>query len=255
MYLMYVDESGDCGLVNSPTRYFILSGLIVHETRWRDCLDRLTRFRLYLRQRYSIHLREELHAAELVSRPGLLARLKRSDRLAVIRAFANQLAAMRDFSMISIVVDKAGKPRDYDVFANAWTAIVRRFEAALTDRGLSGSPNAEDQGFILCDSTDAGKLMFLLRSLHQYQPLPDAKGGGVVADRARRQYVIEDACHLDSEHSYFVQAVDLVAFLLYQKLAPSRYMKKRQAYNYFGHLQSIAYQTAARGESDGVIYV
>ncbi|MBK7203929.1 MAG: DUF3800 domain-containing protein [Anaerolineae bacterium] len=30
MYLMYVDESGDCGLTNSPTRYFVLTGLILN---------------------------------------------------------------------------------------------------------------------------------------------------------------------------------------------------------------------------------
>ena len=28
---MYVDESGDVGLVGSPTRYFVLVGLVVHE--------------------------------------------------------------------------------------------------------------------------------------------------------------------------------------------------------------------------------
>jgi hypothetical protein len=30
MYFMYVDESGDPGLVGSPTRYFTLSGLVIH---------------------------------------------------------------------------------------------------------------------------------------------------------------------------------------------------------------------------------
>jgi len=255
MYLMYVDESGDCGLVNSPTRYFVLSGLIVHETRWRDCLARLTRFRHYLRQRYDLNLRDEFHAGDLIFRPGALARLKRSDRLAMIRAYANQLATMPDLSLISVVVDKQSKPRGYDVFGSAWTAIVRRFEAALTDRALPGSFREEDQGFILCDSTDAAKLMLLLRSMHHYEPLPDAKGAEVVADSARRQYVIEDACHLDSAHSYFIQAADLAAFLLYQKLAPSRYIKKRQAYNYFGHLKPIACRATGRWESDGVIYV
>jgi len=35
MFLMYVDESGDTGLTNSPVDYFVLSGLIIHELRWR----------------------------------------------------------------------------------------------------------------------------------------------------------------------------------------------------------------------------
>ena len=45
MYLMYVDESGDVGLVNSPTRYFVLVGLVLHELRWQQTKDELINFR------------------------------------------------------------------------------------------------------------------------------------------------------------------------------------------------------------------
>jgi len=33
LYLLYVDESGDTGLTGSQSRYFILSGFVVHELR------------------------------------------------------------------------------------------------------------------------------------------------------------------------------------------------------------------------------
>ena len=49
MYLMYVDESGDTGLANSPTRYFVLSGIVVHESRWREFINALVAFRRTLR--------------------------------------------------------------------------------------------------------------------------------------------------------------------------------------------------------------
>jgi Protein of unknown function (DUF3800) len=39
MYLMYVDESGDPGLNNSPTRYFTLTGMVVHEQRWHETVN------------------------------------------------------------------------------------------------------------------------------------------------------------------------------------------------------------------------
>jgi hypothetical protein len=35
MFLMYVDESGDPGLINSPTRYYVLSGLVPDWSRMR----------------------------------------------------------------------------------------------------------------------------------------------------------------------------------------------------------------------------
>ncbi|WP_412728960.1 DUF3800 domain-containing protein [Geobacillus stearothermophilus] len=64
MYLVYVDESGDTGLVKSPTRYFILSALIVHESNWNKFIDDIIEFRKRLRDNYKFKLREEIHAAE-----------------------------------------------------------------------------------------------------------------------------------------------------------------------------------------------
>jgi Protein of unknown function (DUF3800) len=54
MYLMYVDESGDTGLGRSPTNYFALSGIIVHESRWREFINQLIAFRKTLRAVYSL---------------------------------------------------------------------------------------------------------------------------------------------------------------------------------------------------------
>jgi len=45
MYFFYVDESGDTGLVNSPSRYFVLSGIVVHELKWHDTLEAIIAFR------------------------------------------------------------------------------------------------------------------------------------------------------------------------------------------------------------------
>lgn len=43
MYLMYVDESGDYGMPadGSPSNLFCLSGLVVHELRWRETMSDL----------------------------------------------------------------------------------------------------------------------------------------------------------------------------------------------------------------------
>ena len=109
MYLMYVDESGDSGLPTngSPTRYFCLSGLVVHELRWRDVLDELTQFRRWVRRRYGVQLEDELHHAEMVGKQKKLAAsikaLPKHQRLAILRNHADQLARIHDFSLINIV--------------------------------------------------------------------------------------------------------------------------------------------------------
>jgi hypothetical protein len=64
---MYVDESGDTGLVRSPTRYFALSGIVVHESSWRDFINGLIAFRRTLKSVYGLPVRAEMHASEFIT--------------------------------------------------------------------------------------------------------------------------------------------------------------------------------------------
>jgi hypothetical protein len=48
---MYVDESGDTGLVNSNSDFFALSGLVVHELRWHEFISRLVEIRSQLKNK------------------------------------------------------------------------------------------------------------------------------------------------------------------------------------------------------------
>ena len=57
MYLMYVDESGDTGLVGSPSQYFILSGLVVHELNWKSTFEDLKCLRRDLKNRFNLLMR------------------------------------------------------------------------------------------------------------------------------------------------------------------------------------------------------
>src|SRR5262245_62058296 len=110
MYIMYADESGDAGLANSPTRYFILSGMVVHELRWHETLSRLVDFRLRIRSRFGLLMKDEIHAGKMITRPGPLVRIRRNDRLAIIRHFLDELAGMTFINFINVRVDKHGKP-------------------------------------------------------------------------------------------------------------------------------------------------
>lgn len=105
MYLMYVDESGDTGISNSPTRYFVLTGLIIHELRWQALLDELIVFRRQLRNSTGLKLREEIHAAEMINSPGDLIRIPRNIRLDILKKCLDWIVLQRDCNLISIIVD------------------------------------------------------------------------------------------------------------------------------------------------------
>ncbi len=251
MFLMYVDESGDCGIAKSRTDYFVLSGLVVHELRWLECLNQLVDFRQRMRAAFGLKLREEIHAGAYLTRPGSLIRIKKNDRLTILRLFAEELASMESLSAINVIVDKSGKPDDYDVFENAWRALIQRFQNTISHRNFPGPTNPDERGILFPDDTDNKKLRVLLRKMRKYNPIPN---------RARQGYrdmplasIIEDPNFRRSDDSYFVQAADLVAFTLYQKHAPNCYIRKKGARNYFDKLEPILCKVASKSDPYGLV--
>ncbi len=256
MYLMYVDESGDAGhLPGSPTRHFILTGLVVHELAWRQCLERLIEFRRTMRLVFGLKLREEIHASEFVTRPGSLRRIKKHDRLAVLRLFAKMLATVPDFNVINVVVDKQGKSADYDPFEKAWTALIQRFENTVSYRNFSGPRNPDDRGMILPDRTDDKRLTQLVRRMRRWNPVPNQPQFGQGYRDLRLTRIIEDPSFRESDHSYFIQACDLIAYLLRQRIRPNQYMRTKSGHRYFELLAPILCTRASSSDPLGIVHL
>jgi hypothetical protein len=252
MYLIYVDESGDAGLTNSPTRYFVLSGLVIHESKWRDTLTALINFRLGLRSKFGLLLREEIHAGAMLSHPGKMVRIKKNDRLTIIRHLLDEVAALSDFRVVSVRIDKQGKPDGYDVFENAWRVLIQRFENTLTHQNFPGC-QLTDHGIIFCDETDAVTLRNVYRKMRVFNPIPNDQFHGIGYRQMPLTKIIEDPSVRNSEHSYFIQAVDAVAWATYQRSAPSSYVRQKGAKNYFRRLDPVLLKVATRHNQFGIV--
>lgn len=263
MYLMYVDESGDSGLPSdgSPTRYFCLSGLVVHELRWQDVLSALTLFRRWVRRRYNIQLEDELHHAEMVGKQKKLAAsitsLAKHQRLAVVRNHADELARIHDLSIVNIVVDKAtGKITDKElVFRGAWYRLFQRFENTIQRHNFPGPSNPSDRGIVFPDRTDGERLRRYMNQMRVRNPIriPGQTAGSFSYDDRPIQSLIEDPIVRDSHHSYFVQAADLCAFLLKQHIEPSGFMMKHGGGAYFRRLDPILCKVASFSDPLGIV--
>lgn len=240
---MYVDESGDKGLIGSPTRYFVLSGLVVHELRWHDTLNALIAFRRRMRAAFGLKLREEIHSGSMLTRPGPLVRIRRNDRLAIIRHLLDELAAIGHITLINVRVDKLGKPAGYDPFTKGWEALIQRFENTINRRNFAGPSNPDDKGLIFCDDTDGRALRHLYRRMRTHNPIPNQFGAGY--RQAPLVRIVEDPNNRDSEHSYFIQAADASAFALYQWYCPSAYVRNKGARKYFERLAPILCKVAS----------
>lgn len=254
MYLMYVDESGDTGLVNSPTRYFILTGIVFHELRWANILSDLVLFRKALRDTKGLKLREEIHAKDFINKPGALMRIKRNDRVDILKKCINWLNSQPDVSVFSVIVDKHGK--NVDIFELAWNALIMRFENTIRNKNFPGPQNSDDRGIVLSDNTDGDKLTKLIRRMRHFNTIPNTGalyGGGY--RNMKLQYLIEDPILRDSANSLMHQIADVVAYMIRQKYEPNSYMKKKSGQTMYEKLENVALKVASKSNAFGLVEI
>jgi Protein of unknown function (DUF3800) len=251
MYLMYVDESGDPGLVGSPTQHFVLSGMVMHELRWREFIEQILAFRRRMKSTYGLGVRDEIHAAEFIRSSGSI-HLPRNIRFLILRHFAVELARMNWLSITNVVVDKNGKPPEYDVFENAWKVLFQRFENTLAYRNFPGPQNPDDLGIVICDDTNGGKLSKLMRRMGSYNPIPNQQHAGQGFRNMPIKKVIEDP---NSKNSHPIQAADLCAYLLFQHLKPNGFMRRKGGQNLFKQLEPILNKKASSKNAMGIVMI
>lgn len=154
-----------------------------------------------MRDQYGLYMREELHASAMINDPGNMVRIKRHDRLAIIREFADELAQIDDLNVINVVVDKQGKPANYNVFERAWQALIQRFENTISYRNFRGLHNLDERGLVIPDNADGKKLIQIIRRMRRYNPVPSRSEYGEGYRNLLLQTVVEDPWLRDSAES------------------------------------------------------
>lgn len=252
MYLLYVDESGDVGLQNSPTRYFILSAIVVNEMKWRDTLQELVKFRRMLRDTKGLKLRDEIHSSVFINKPGELKRIKRNDRLDIMKKCIDWINAQPYLNVFSVVVDKQGKA--IDIFELAWNTLINRFEKTLHHSNFNGSQNSDDTGMIISDNTEGEKLRKLVRKMRHYNTVPNKKGLYNSGYRnIKIEKVIEDPVLRDSRQSLILQMNDVIAYCVRQKYEPNGYMKKKGGHNFYKRLDKVVTKKVSNSNDFGIV--
>lgn len=251
MYLMYVDESGDTGLAAGGSSHFALTGLIVHESRWRDLVDVLMKFRRTMRDAHNLPVRMEIHASQYLRHPPV-ANMLPHVRIAILRNLLDELAQFSDISITGVVIKKTGKPSSYDVFDNAWKILFQRFENTLKNGNFPGA-HRSDYGIVFTDATNGQKLTRLMRRMAVHNPISNQQWAGPGYRQLPIRRVIEDPHGKDSRQSYLVQAVDVTAYFLMQKYAPNKRIRKSGATNYYDRLRPILNVKASGKNPLGIV--
>ena len=254
MYLMYVDESGDVGKNNSPTKYFVLSAIVFHESRWRATLENLVDFRRMLRDNKGLKLRDEIHCTNFINRPGELKSIKRNDRLDIIKKCIDWINNQAHLNVFSVVINKEG--RTDDIFELAWSILTMRFENTIRSNNFSGPQNPDDKGMILSDNTEGEKLRKLIRRMRHFNTVPNMKEhyqGGY--RNIKLEYIIEDPVFRDSQHSLIHQMTDVVAYCVRQRYEPNAYMKKKGGHNFYKRLSDVATKQVTKNNNYGIVEI
>lgn len=243
---MYVDESGDPGVSAGGSKHFILSGLILHQDEWDKYLQRLKSFRKAIKTTYDLNQRTEIHAAELV-RPKKLEEYKKitkTNRIKILTDYSNQIPVIfNDAFILNICIDKGNYPIGSSVFELGWKRLLQRYDTFL-------KKDAKDKGIVISDATDSLKLMHIHRKMRVYNPIPSLYTGfrNLPTDN-----IIEDILPGLSHHSYFIQTVDVLAYILYNREYPKTSLKKFNMDRLFDNVEPILLKKASSNDPMGIV--
>ncbi|MDE2471925.1 MAG: DUF3800 domain-containing protein [Bradyrhizobium sp.] len=257
MRFLYVDESGDPGTWDPkrppdkrPSQHYILSGLIVKDSDWRNYLLAIVDVRRQLKASYGLPARLELHGAELF-RPATAAYkgIKRIVRRAIYRdaltLFAARLTGSR---LVNIHLDKANpkyaSSSAADIQTLAWSRMLQRFNTELTVN--------RDLGIVFADDTNEEKIRGLLRKMRVYNPVPSRFGGSYSAPVTS---ILEDPIIRKSEHSFYIQVADMASHALYRKLYPKPAHKRFNAHRLFDLLGPVLHLPASKSDPQGIVHL
>jgi hypothetical protein len=206
MYLAYLDESGDSGVGKSPTQYFVLSCVLVHESKWLESLDLLIELRRELLRDHQIPTRPELKSRHFNNGQGPLKHLRwsRSDRMNLFRDILRRIGAEFPVKVFSVAIDKApARNRGWGARMAAWTFTLQRIERFSVE-------HEGDWAMIFPDEGHGHFIRKRLRHMRRYHSVPKFFGGGTLEVPTRR--IIEDPNERASQDSYFIQMADWAAY-------------------------------------------
>jgi hypothetical protein len=197
---------------------------------------------------YGLPVRAEIHAVKLLRHSEF--NIPKHQRLAILRNYLDELAKLNSISITSVVVSKTGKPAGYDIFGSAWRVLFQRFENTLAHGNFPGGYK-RSYGTVFTDATNGMALSKLMRKMGVYNPIPNRSGFGYRDIPILR--VIEDPSERDSVHSLPIQACDVVAYFLHQKLKPNSYVRRQRAISYYDRLRPVLNTRASMTDPLGIV--
>ncbi|MGW6280328.1 DUF3800 domain-containing protein [Kribbella sp. NPDC055071] len=214
VFLAYVDETGDPGPISKDgaSLCYALGCLIIPIADWPRAFDEIIEFRRRVRDRFGIPMRAELKANYLIRNGGPLRQLKLApaERSLIYRAHLRMIHSIggRGFA---VVIDKRGSEAPApEIFHTAWETLLQRLER---------TSHYEKAPFMLIHDDGENDLVRAeVRKARRHMTAGRMHGGGTF--RLPAKALIEDPVPRASQHSYFIQTADLLAYAGWRSYLP-----------------------------------
>lgn len=213
MLLAYVDESGNTGDVDQGgSLTYTLGCVLLDSGQWPESFEEMVRFRRRVREKFGVPMRAELKANYLLRNSGSIRTLNLGPgaRKVIYRAHMRSLSDMKA-KAFGIVIDKRkDKVLPEAVFELAWTTLLQRLERA--------SFYGKRPFMVIHDEGEDLLIRKLVRKARRFLSAGSMYGNGSLFNAAKK--LIDDPVPRKSEHSYFIQMADLVAYAAFRRIVP-----------------------------------
>ena len=218
-YIVYFDETGDDGANTLSSKEFVLTSIFMNADSWQANYDKLKQNRKDLKEKYGLHISEEVHTKHLVRDKGLYREHNWSDeqRRNILIDLTKCIASL-DIKITNVIIDKERiKNPDYNVLENALKYNIQRIE---------NTSNGQWQYIVLTDDGRLPPMRKTARAIRVYNPIRSHFGG---TNNLPIKNMIEDILPKDSAESYFIQTCDFVSFFsdLYYRIEKGDSLPKR----------------------------
>jgi Protein of unknown function (DUF3800) len=212
--LAYADESGDPGPIDAGGSLTYTVGCVLLDAEaWPEAFDGLLAFRRRLRDTFGLPMRAEVKASHLIQGGGAFRPLglAPAQRGLIYRAHLRSVAQLGAVRAFAVVLDKRSISATGAALAEmGWTTLLERLER---------TSHYENQPFMLVhDEGDNSLVRRVTRKARRRITAGSAYGTGQVVRAAVR--LIDDPVPRRSDHSYFIQLSDLVAYAAFRTVVP-----------------------------------
>ena len=223
-YIVYFDESGDDGLINSSSNDLVLTSLYMNTDVWQKNFTVMQTLRSELKNKFGLHISEEFHTKKFLTdkNPYRNYKWNQENKLDILETYIKYISDM-EMQIVNVIIDKTKiQTEKYSILKKALTYNVQRIE---------NESNSMNWRYIII--TDAGRIApmrKIARAIRVYNPIQSQYFNA--CQNIPIKGLIEDILEKDSKESYFIQTCDFISYfvhLYYKCIIKGEALPKRVA--------------------------